>query len=137
MNKENKPDLNFEKMEAELTTLGVTADNIFNPDKAEYLKSVLEFIRKQQELIQMLIHDIIALSGEVQKQRAMTINIGSSLTATTLALEEHGVIEVAKIQEVWNRDILPSLKGAEEALKAPEAPQSNIVKLHKPKIITP
>lgn len=130
----DKKVLDFKKFSEDLGAAELALDAGDYPVAATKL---LEVTRNQNELIQMLIHDVIALSNETQKLRAMAINIGSSLSAVTIALEENNILEVAKIQEVWNRELLPTLKKLDEAQAKPEPQKSNILVPTGPKIIVP
>jgi hypothetical protein len=98
---------------------------------------ICDLLDKQDEMLQMLIHDVLALSDECNKLRAMSINIGASLSAVTITLEQEGVLKVSKIQEVWDRDLKPSLEKLEAANKNGSAPQSNILVPTSPTIIVP
>lgn len=101
------------------------------------LDAVCDLLDKQDEMLQMLIHDVLALSEECNKLRAMSINIGSSLSAVTIALEQNGILEVAKIQEVWERDMKPALEKLDAVNKNTAVPKSNILVPTSPTIIVP
>ena len=99
------------------------------------LLALVALMEQQDELVQMLIHDVLTISDELQKQRALVMNVGASLSAVTLTLDQEGVLKTGKIQEVWEREFKPELDKLDQSTKTIE--KSKILMPASPKIITP
>lgn len=134
MSDDKKGVIDFKKFKEDRDAAKTLIDN---DNKTDGLLALIELMEKQDELVQMLIHDVLTLSDELQKQRAMALNIGSSLSAVTMALEQEGVIKIATIQEVWERELKPQLDKLDQATKAVATEKSRIIMPGSPKIVVP
>lgn len=80
--------------------------------------SLVDLMSEQDRLIQMMIEDLISLSGAIEQQSNFNANMASSLAAVVTTLQEKNLVTDDEIQKVWERDALPTLQQLEAKNKS-------------------
>lgn len=76
----------------------------------ERILALIHYMERQDEILEMVVHDVVLLTSQTEKQRLNLMNLTANISALIALLDQKGTISKEEFNDIWEEEYLPILE---------------------------